>query len=506
MKTQEKQAGTELLLSYIGMDMGYNRGKLMFVAGEEDAAIGDVGTLESPALGATIASQEKDPVLFSYLYTASNQGSLQQLVAKLEAPAGNPARFSVLIPNVNGGWVTQTTDVTLVYPDGTSVINPHGLAQDGNTLYLMDYETTKIAIVDAVLLQTAATGTPIKVQSFDVSERWKPSNAGRGQAVIILEKFLYALFIDADAAATTFNPSMLFRLNLTSPLTYDIQTPVGINAQSIIPVNDGNGIQLLIPAIGGRQDYNGATNGTNSDICYVPALGASWTDPAPAKVTGDTTATPLLSYDIHAVAAAMRDEDSALFILTQIYTTTSGSTVSPDGALWRIYRTTVDDFLNIKDGTTLSAAASGTYPPLTVVDEGSVAAGILAGMLGYGISMWDMLYEQVPDNQDDEADRLWVAMGTPILITRAGDGLYGDPGYGSPTALFKNPYAEFGYIGGYNVNMGAFDLLVETLNQAKRGVSLKRTLRKTLVAPKPTEEVIAAAQAKAAEGKGGKTK
>ena len=72
--------------------------------------------------------------------------------------------------------------------------------------------------------------------------------------------------------------------------------------------------------------------------------------------------------------------------------------------------------------------------------------------------------------------------------------------------IFQNASIQYGYLGGVNVNMGAFDLLIETQNQAKRGVSLKRTFRRTQVAPKPTEEAIAAAKAKAAQGKGGKTK
>lgn len=74
-----------------------------------------------------------------------------------------------------------------------------------------------------------------------------------------------------------------------------------------------------------------------------------------------------------------------------------------------------------------------------------------------------------------------------------------DPAYGSRTGIFQNPFVDFGYLGGVNVNMGAFDLLIETVNQAKRGVSLKRNFRRALAVPKPTEEYVAAAQAKAAK-------
>jgi hypothetical protein len=112
--------------------------------------------------------------------------------------------------------------------------------------------------------------------------------------------------------------------------------------------------------------------------------------------------------------------------------------------------------------------------------------------------MWDILYEQVPGSSDTP-DRVWLALGSPILATRAGVNVFRTSAYGSPTAVYQNPYAMFGFIGGVNVNMGAFDLLIETQNQATRGVSLKRSHRKTQ-APKLSEEEIAAAKAAQAEG------
>jgi hypothetical protein len=324
--------------------------------------------------------------------------------------------------------------------------------------------------VDAGLLEAAADDATIQVSSLNARTYWNPTQVGCGQAVIVLGQYLYALFIDSDSDATIFGPSMLFRLNInsgTGAITYQTRIAVGPNAQSIIPVNNGGTACLFVPAIGGRQDYGGQTNGTDSNICYVEATG-TWPSPigsAPAKVTCDPmpTSGPALTYDIHAVAAAMRDGSSALFILTQIYDN-RGNT-----ALWRIYRTTVANFLSITDGTTLSAAV--TAGKLTTVDEGSVSATTYSGIV-----FWDMLYEQTPDAADDTGDRVWVGKGTPIVATRA-------EAYGSPSSASQNPYIEFGYIGGNNINFGAFDLLIETINQAKRGVSLKRTLSKS-VAPK----------------------
>ena len=406
---------TDVLLSYIGMDMAYKQGKLMHIDGKEDAAEGDLGTLEYPRLGLTLDPQEPDPVLFSYLYTKSDKTTaLRQLLVKLNTFAGDPARFSVLIPDADcccgDEWVTRTADLTLIDQDGTNVINPHGLAQDGNYLYLVDNETKKIVITDAGALEDAADGTAVEVRTFDLSDELESD--GRGQAAIVLGQKLYALYGDNNDTATTFGPGKLFRLSINSTtgnLTFELQTEVGINPQSIIPVirniSNADVVYLLIPAIGGQQYYDGTTNGILSNIAYVEAEAETWDDPALIKVTGDPAATPATAYDIHAVAAAMRDEDSALFILTQIYPDKSST------ALWRIYRTSVGEFFSLPDDTSLSKGVGAEV--LTVVDQGTVTA-TNAYSIPFGIFMWDILYEQVPANDGDEADRVWVALGSPF--------------------------------------------------------------------------------------------
>jgi hypothetical protein len=504
-------SGRDIIATYVGADLAYQQGKLMFVAGKQDAAKGDVGTLTLPAKaqGVTIDSHnDTDVVAFSYVYTQGNQSSLRELMVKIAAPT-TPARFSVLVPSADGNWVTRTADVTLVLPpDSQGVIdpaafNPHGLVQNGNTLYLIDYETKSIVIVDAGALETAADNAALTVDTFDLSGDL-PGNK-RGQAIIALGDYLYALYIDSDASATKFDVSILFRLSIdstTRDLAVDAQTSVGMNAQSIIPVNDGTAAQLLIPAIGGRQWYVGGTNGIKSNIYAVTAEGDWENDPSTVKliVTGDVYPDPIpdpapapTAYDIHAVAGAMRDGSSFLYILTQIYTGGSGAS-SPNRAPWRLYRTTVSKFLSIlATENTISGAV--TAGKLTLVDEDTARA---TSSIPFGISFWDILYEQVPGN-DSTADRLWFARGTPLLVTRTGK-IGSKPSYGSPTALEQeHPYALFGFIGGTNINMGSLDLTIETLNQATRGVSLKRTLRKAQ-APKPTEEEIAAANTQAKTG------
>jgi hypothetical protein len=480
--------GSEIIATYLGMDMGYRQGKVMEFLGKKDAAGGayeNVGTLTLPiqAQGVNLAPTVPDPVMWSYLWN----GQLRELLVKIQSQAGQPSTctFSVLVPSADGAWVTRTADITLVNASGTTVaFNPHGVAQSGNILYLIDFEAQWVVIIDTDLLEAAADNAKVPVQTFDLSVRLEPD--ARGQAIIVVNSKLYALFVRTDIDATAFDYSQLVRMSIGTggALAFDTMTVTGLNSQSIIPVLDGTTLNLLIPAIGGVQDYNGHTNGTASSISYVVAEDPSWPGTAPVKVTGDPGVAPATAYDIHGVAAAMRDGTSALYILTQIYDNSSRS------ALWRIYRTTVGDFLGISDGRTLSQAT--TAGDLTVVDGGT--ANATDPYVPFGIYFWDILYEQVPGD-DDDGDRLWVAMGTPILVTRAGDDYLGNPGYGSPTALFQNAYAMFGYLGGTNVNMNGMDLTVEATNQAKRGnVSLKRTLR-TSQTPKPTEEDIAAAAA-----------
>jgi hypothetical protein len=485
----------DVLLSYIGMDSGYQQGRLMYIAGKEDAAEGNVGTLQYPALGFTVDPAESDPVLFSYVYTKGGQSSPRVLLVKITdspASAPAPAKFSVLVPRADGEWTAQTVDVTLAYTDAKgekkAVVNPHGLAQAGDALYLVDFESQDLIIASVGELETAADGEELTVKFVNLSEDVPVTS--RGQAIIAVNETLYALYLDTPDEIR-YRASILLRLDLAGNVT--ASTLAGQNAQAIVPVSSGGTTYLLIPAIGGQQRYDGTTNEVNSNISYVEAEAKEWPSVAPVLVTGDPAAAPPLSYDIHGIGAGLRNGSSAVFILTQIFDTADNTA---DTALWRIYRTTVADLLKL-------ASAPLSKAGLTVVDEGSVLCTSLDPeyFIPYGVTLWDILYEQVPGAADDEGDRVWVAMGSPILVTRAGETMFEDPAYGSPTApQFRNPFAMFGLVGGVNVNMGAFDLTIEAVNQARRGVSLKRGFRKAGT-PRPTEEEIAQAQARIAQAK-----
>jgi hypothetical protein len=270
----------------------------------------------------------------------------------------------------------------------------------------------------------------------------------KGQAISVVGNYLYALYIVSDSTGSNYQPSILVRLTIGTDgvLTYDAQAPVGMNATEIVPVTDASSaVRLLIPAIGGRQQA-GTTNGTNSNISNVPAVGP-WNydedNPVPVLVTGDPASVTNPSYDIRAIAAGMRGSNNTVYIMTGTY----DEDYFQD---WNVYRTTVAALLG-QNNTALSNAG------FNKVDG-------VEGSLGY---FWDIVYEQTPDS-NDAGDRIWAWLGSPVATSRA-------VAYGSPTASAHNPYAEFSSIGGINVN--SQDLTIETINQASRKVSLKRGVK-----------------------------
>jgi hypothetical protein len=472
--------GNKVLTAYTTMDQIFEEGKLMYVAGKEDAEQGDLGTiiLPKPAGNVSIAPTLPDPVLFSYTNTVANVIQLREVLVKIDSEANPPTpstcTVSVLVPKVDEDWDTIVSDVTLVLSDGTTpaLHNPHGLAEAGAYLYFIDYESRYIVIVGKDALEGATSGGSLQVSICDLSlplpNANLPSDA-KGQAIIALGAKIYALYLRTNPYATAHDPGQLLRLgnNNDGTLTYETKTEVGKNPQSIIPVKDNNEYAwLLIPAIGGPQDYEGNTNGTNSNISVVLALG-NWASSAPIAVTGDSYTRPTppnppnpTAYDIHAVGAAMRNGNSRLFILTQVYNNQAKS------AYWILYETSVTvflDFLNRTTAPTLSEAKD--LPGFELRDESIMVSPDV--QIPYDIYFWDLLYEQTLRN-DDEEDRLWLVLGSPFLVTKP-------EAYGSPTTPLGNPFVMFSCFGGVNVN--SVDLTIETLRQAQREVSLKRGVR-----------------------------
>lgn len=463
----------KLIINYIGMNPMYKNSKVMCIAGRENSGPDDLGTIVAPmpARDVEIDPNVPDPVLFSYANTKGGKARLRVVLVKIWSKAGcdSSCKVSVYVPSVDGDWISKTEDVTLLYADGSPVRNPHGMADVGDKICFIDYESQKIASVTEDALESAGDGTSLTAETLDLADDLDNDPNARGQAIIALGDYVYALYISADTQATTFEASQLLRLSVSSEgtLSYSAKTFVGKNAQSIIPVlyDDGNGavVWLLIPAIGGPQLFTGATSGTDSNICVVQAIGA-WPEAAEIKVTADPMPAPQpddptpspIDGNIIAVGAGMRGNASKLFILTQVY-------MSYGEASWMLYGATVCGFMAIEGTPTLSEAAS-----IQLVDEGIVEANYSNGTVPtpYSVYFWDLVYEQ-SHREDEDEDRLWIALGAPLLVTKPNR-------YSSPNKP-NGPFIVYYCIGGGNVN--SLDIPIETMHQSLRKVSLKRGMR-----------------------------
>jgi hypothetical protein len=498
----------KILITFVKASPFFDHMQVMHMAGRENAKQGDLGTIMLPvhAKDAAIDPTLPDVEVFSYSNTEGDVIRLRVVEIKMQRETKTPAGMSssctvsVVVPSVEGNWVTRTANIKLVAQDGTTeaLFNPHGMIEEGDYLYFIDYESQLIVYVEKDALEGAADNSNVVVNTIDLTEidyGELPSNA-RGQALIAVNGKIIALYIVTDSSAQGHYQGRLLRFGVNSDgslTNVEAQTLVGLNPQSIIPVitkdaNNADIIKLLIPCIGGRQDYNGATNGVLSDIRVVDALGTWPTTQGEADiaVTGDPPPAPqegranppkpeATAYDIHAIGAAMRNGNSLIYILTQVYVD------GGKGAYWMLYQTTVDEFLGLLSQTprlTLTGAVNAGI--LRRLDEGIVIAPEYEVdpedpdplKVPYAIYFWGIVYEQTLRN-DDEEDRVYLFLGSPFLITKA-------EAYSSPTTKQENPYVVVSGFGGPNTN--SIDATIETLHQAVRKVSLHRGVRAAKIA------------------------
>lgn len=408
-----------------------------------------------------------DPVVFSYVYGSSARVLMgKNTTSAGTLPSATTYTLLALPATVGAPWPTAlATNITLVDENSNPVAtNPHGVAQVGDWLYIVNYDSQKITRLGTNELSglTPSSTHPVDEEPFDLSpgtDADLPDNC-RGQGIIALKggdgiDYLFALYIRNNPQATQYNPSILVKMAVKSDgsLEYKDQISVGMNATEIIPVDGGvGGVTLLIPAMGGPQQA-GTTNGANSKITAVPAFASTFT--ATDLLIGDASASAG-TFDLREIAAPMPGSGiDAVFIMTGTYDASYNQN-------WTLYWTSISKLLGFKN-TPISTAAGGTNPALITVDGG-------IGSPGY---YWSILWENGDANNQP---RFWGLRGSPILATLATD-------YNSPTASQADPtkYKFFevgtdpGQIGGQNVNSA--DLIAETLRQAAAGVSLKRALR-----------------------------
>jgi hypothetical protein len=464
----------KVLLTYSVLDNVYENGKVQFVEGMEDAnsSTPTVGTVVNPDdTGVTLATTDADPKMFSYVYN----GGARMLLAKVTTTPGvipSTCTWTLLtVPNpASGGWSTLAQDITLQYNGVNVATNPYGVAQVGEWLYIVDYDSQKIIQLGVDELKKPTTGSILTLEKapYDLGPGTAAglSPNAKGQAIIALSdgttNYLYALYTVTNNPLVSQSAGVLVRMTVngtTGALTYDTQVEVGANPQEIVPVTPDEGpTTLLIPAVGGIQKV-GSTNGTASNITSVDAFATPWPATAPRLITGDRTPRPSPAYDIHAIAAPLRGGDEGVvYILTLEYG------VGYNGTDWALYKTTVSNLLS-KSQTPISSAG------FTRVE------GVVGDTAGY---FWSILYE---NGTAAANDRLWFFRGSPLLVTPAS--AYLSP---QPAPTLANKYFDTTDIGGMNVDWA--DLTSETLSQAAAGVSLKRGFRSVIKAPKAAEEEV----------------
>jgi hypothetical protein len=148
---------------------------------------------------------------------------------------------------------------------GTEVaINPHGIARIKDKLYIVDYDSQKIVVIEKDELENMPRGgarilnvTPCDL-SLDTTAAL-PAGA-KGQAVVALqdgdgEPFLYALYLAPDNTGALTN-NILIKLSVAADgsLACDAHIVAGCNAEELCPVQDINNrdIVFLPPATGGN--------------------------------------------------------------------------------------------------------------------------------------------------------------------------------------------------------------------------------------------------------------
>jgi hypothetical protein len=486
-----------LILGYAVLDEGYEEGKIMAVSGKDNTDSWDGDDINDPEDTGYALDQvhDQDPLL-NPLVSGNN---LQVLLAKItSAPPDQPSSttYTVLQPSnmkMTDWSVPVAENVTLEYPQGTAVAtNPHGLAQVNNIAYIGDYDSHKIFLLEAGELDGLKNTTKsLKNAPFDLDTitAFEFPLTAKGQSVIALQSktggaddgpvdYVFALFIVYDAEETAWNYSVLVRL-IVNPadgsLTLDAYTTVGKNAQEMWPIFKGDtdaDVLLAVPAIGGEQN-GGTTNGTESNICGVPAFGP-WPVPtdlnemaAKVLVTGDPQEDPAdppaprYAKDIRVAAASTRASTDALaFIMA------AGFTGDYRGADFRIYRTTAGDLFGLYNSTKATPTISSLVgDELEVVREGQVYSSA-EPEAPYGDYYLGLLYE----NADDPAgERLLQFLGSALTIDSAAN-------FGGRSLTFGLGQGP-GHIGGKNVNSAV--QLAETIRQFESNLSLKRTVRAT---------------------------
>jgi hypothetical protein len=406
----------------------------------------------------------QDHSFCSYNYGSDVRGFKISVVTNTDNPGSMSYDTTVsllALPRSAGSfWSTLARNITVLASDGGyALTNPRGLAGLSGRLYLANFDDKRIYTIGKNELNGLPDGSSynLKTPAFDLKSEAGLLGDYKGQALFPVneggQKYLNALLIKPNFVQEDYDPSVLVRLavNDEGVLSYKDQTFVAPNAQGLALARDRAGVtRLLACAIGGWQIAD-ATNGINSCVSSVPALG-SWPSDAYVHLTGDTWAagsTPVV-FDIRSVDIAYRGRpDDIVVIFTGIYHGVEYTNFS-----YAVFVTTAGELLAMNGLSISEAAASGKL---------RYAFGVTNAP---GADLWDICIAMggTPDE-----DVLWLRGGEEIhamLVKGLGKPDARDIVYGSGLGPCK--------IGGWRVN--SIDVTSETQRQALAGLGKKRTL------------------------------
>jgi hypothetical protein len=460
-------ADNTLLLSYSVLDGGYRNGLIKKIEGQPAGSTAEVASIANPdetyvPLGPT----ESDPKIFSYAY--GHDPAI--LIARVSTSGGtSTALYTLAAPEAGCGkaWKVLGRDIVLKSGGGNIATNPFGVAQVGNMLYIIEYDTRKITMLGVNELNGVAAGDhPLAYTPYDLTGPAGLTADAHGQAIIALNnggiQYLFALFTVSNNSSypPVFQSSVLVRMTVAangSPVYQSKLDTLALNAQELIFTSAGGTNSLFIPALGGAQKSDGTTNGIASTLDEVDPFAATMV--LLPRITGDNTPSTPTTWDIRAFAAP---PSGTTINNPQVYLLT-GTMDQSYNQNWDLYSIPLTALRALSGETITQALSSG----LDQTDGDTNDPG----------NFWDIFYE-AGTGASAQGGRLWFLKGSPIYITAA-------QSYGAPDKLFDTGYAD-GDIGGINVD--SVTLVTETMKQVALGVSLKRGLRGIAPVLPPAEE------------------
>jgi hypothetical protein len=505
-KKSKSKKKRRILISYFAHDDLYENGALCTINGRQDANAwkGRLGTIGRPKNAhLPMLACNKNYKNFAFIRNLNVYSLYVNVVTDYDKIAGKVTTVCTQLTlystpkKSTREWIMMSRDIVLVEADGVTEIkfNPSAVAQVGDWLYLIDYDSRRIFILGTNELNGLPDGSKItpKILPFDLTVPADLDEYARGTAIGAAHQrnedgtvtnCLFALYNrPEDDAAEEYNPSVLVRLtiNENGTLAYDTQTTMGLNTPELNIFKLSNRRKyIVITAIGGKQQ-GGFTNGSDSCIMSVPAFG-TWPEVGRVLITGvDSGAGGVNFYDIHGIAGSPRFDNFGRVIIGTAYFNNEFFT----GLVWRLYQTTIalllnaqspdpDKFLDLKTAVELGV--------LTELDSGETLSPI-DGREPYGVYFFNVLYEAGGDGSSHKQDRYWIFLGSQLVVTD----VYA---YGSPTKP-GNPYKLFplGYgsedIGGLNVQSA--ELIIELVHQVTAGNAGKRSVT-ALPIPKATKK------------------